>query len=188
MSQGTLYIHPRSPRSTWLNQLTEDLKLNITIKDISASEFKELFPLGKTPAFIDESGFKLTETPFVFLYLISLADNSKLAGSNEKEKANVGQWLNFYNQDVIEAFVAYMQSQDDESKEKALKKIAYYYEYIDNTLSTKKWLVGNEITIADIYLQKCFKSSVAYLGSLDKYKNVLRWINDGDEEKPIYKS
>lgn len=189
MSQGTIYIFPQSPRSFWIHQIISDLNLDITIKDNKSEEFGELFPLKKCPAFIDSTGFKLTETPVIYKYLVSLAENSTFGGVGTKEEASVAQWLNFTNQDFSDPIAAIVYiCKDEESKEKNKQKAIGYFEYVNNTLADKKWLVGNQITIADIYLFKCFKGFSDFVGGVAHLPNIVRWMGDVETEKPIYKA
>lgn len=70
MSVGTLYTLTSSTRSQVLEGLLSYLSLDIKVVPAKEDEaqFAELFPLKKTPAFVDAKGFKLTEFPAIAFY------------------------------------------------------------------------------------------------------------------------
>ena len=69
MSQGILYVLKLSPRSSILTDLIKYYKLDIEIStDTESESFIEKFPLRKTPTFIGNDGFQLTETIAIGIY------------------------------------------------------------------------------------------------------------------------
>lgn len=69
MSLGTLYFMDISPRSQLLEGLINYFKLDVKLVSYKDdAQFAELFPLKKTPAFIDAKGFKLTELQAIAYY------------------------------------------------------------------------------------------------------------------------
>jgi elongation factor 1-gamma len=190
-SQGILYYLPSSRRSNWLGHLIKALNLDIDFVDQTTSkEFEKEFPLKKGPAFIDSDGFKLTELLSVVEYLISISDNSNLKGKNVKDAAQVLRWLSYINHDVIRNWsaVAFGNLTGDannktailaaETKNKAASILEIQFKYIDNELSTRKYLSLNDyITVADEYLFAWYDAFASAIGGInaENYPHIFQW-------------
>ncbi|GMM30917.1 hypothetical protein DAMA08_036620 [Martiniozyma asiatica (nom. inval.)] len=188
MSQGTLYIFSKSPRSNWLGQLVSELELDISVEGIENDKFAANFPLKKAPAFIDNSGWKLTETIAIIQYLISLKESSSLAGNSTKEKAQVLKWLSLFNHDFIDAAVEILFfAKTDADKKLWIEKGTAILSYADAFLKYSKLLAADSITIADIFVYKVIISISPLVGGIEPFKNINRWIADVESIAPAYK-
>jgi elongation factor 1-gamma len=190
-SQGTVYYLPRSPRTNWLGHLIKALKLDIEFVDqTNNKEFEKEFPLKKGPAFIDADGFKLTEVISIAEYLISISDNSDLKGKNLKDAAQVLRWLSYVNQDLLKSWAAVGKPNNftEEEKAVAVSALEFQFKYIDNELSTRKYLaLDGYITVADEYLfawYKIFASTVGGINS-ENYPHIYKWYETIKANDPV---
>lgn len=180
MSQTTIYILPCSPRSNWLAALAKSLNVEVNIVPFSESEeYFKLFPLKKTPALVDSNGFQLTEILAIVQYLLALSSDKTKAGKTIEDQAQVTRWLSFVNQDMADnwsgcIFIKKSQEEKQLSSAALVKQI----KYIDDELSTRKWLaVDDYITVADEYLFSWYNAFVRAIGGVDSknYPNLVKW-------------
>lgn len=182
MSNGSLFINPGSPRSNWLGALAKALNVDVEVIDCTTSEkFVKLFPLKKTPAFADSTGWELTEVLAIIEYLFSLASDKSLRGKTGKDQAQVMRWLSFVNQDMVNAWVDYVfYAETDAAKEKASSTLAGQLAYINSELATRTWLsVDGYQTVADEYLFSWYKGFGDVAGEITsaKYPYLTKWYD-----------
>ncbi|KAG1816678.1 elongation factor 1-gamma [Suillus subaureus] len=104
--------------------------------DNQKPEFLAKFPHGKIPAFEGANGFNLTEGAPIARYLAGLAPNSGLLGSTPEDAAVVDQWN----------FLPYSKGIHTALAERQLRSLIT----LETHLSTRTFLVGDRITLADI--------------------------------------
>lgn len=180
MSNGTLFINPGSPRSNWLGALASTLQVNVDVVDCTKSEeFVKLFPLKKTPAFADSTGYKLTEVLAIIEYLFSLSPVTTLKGKTNKDAAQVMRWLSYVNQDMVNAWVDFVfYAKTEEAKSNASSTLASQLAYLNDELATRKYLaVDGYVTVADEYLFSWYAGFGEVAGGIDstKYPYLTKW-------------
>lgn len=178
MSQGTVYIHPRSPRSNWLGPFAKALKLDIEVVDsLQNKDFEDSFPLKKTPAFKDSTGFELTEAIAIIEYFVFISDDKYLKGKTVKDIAQVLRWLSFINQDCCGVLgdIVFVQK-TEEGKAESVLKLAKLVKYINDQLKGKTYLAADYLTVADIYLFAFFDTINAFVKITEEsYPNLAKW-------------
>lgn len=192
MSQGTVFIISKSPRSNWLGALVNALNVDVDVVDIATSEeFPKLFPLKKAPAFADSTGYKLTEVLAIIEYLFSLSSNTVLKGKNAKDTAQVIRWLSYVNQDVVNTWCDYVFVQTtEEGKAKTAATLASQLKYINDELVTRKYLaVDGYTTVADEYLFSWYVALAEVAGgvSATQYPYLVRWYENVKSQDPVAK-
>jgi elongation factor 1-gamma len=189
-SQGTLYYFPSSPRSNWLGHLIKAINLDIAFVDQTKSkEFEKEFPLKKGPAFIGADGFKLTEVISIVEYLISISDNYTLKGKNLKDETQVLRWLSYVNQDVVKSWSAVVFGNlTGEAKDAAVSTLESQFKYIDNELSTRKYLALDDyITVADEFLFSWYSAFASSVGGInaENYPHIFQWYETIKANDPV---
>ncbi|GAA5930955.1 hypothetical protein JCM10213_003954 [Rhodosporidiobolus nylandii] len=134
-----------------------------------SAEYLEKFPLGLVPA-LEKGDFKLTEAIAVSQFLASQENKAGLLGSSKEQAAQITQWASWANSDLLPTIAAwfrplvgaapYQKPAVEAAKAKALKHLAY----LEKTLSTRTFLVGERVTLADIFV-----AAVLFRG----FENVL---------------
>ncbi|GMM45455.1 hypothetical protein DAPK24_020300 [Pichia kluyveri] len=179
MTWATLYMEPNSGRSNWISDLGKYVGLDIESVDVkTVDNYKELFQLGKTPALITSDGFKLTEAVVIYVYIINSSSKPEFLGKNLKEKATNMKWLSFFNSDFIFAFIQAFFGTTDNDKSSGMEKIYNYTEYFNNELKEKKtkYLISDEILVADIVAYKIFHQFSIFGLSYDKYNKIAPYL------------
>lgn len=142
-------------------------KLNV----VSELEANAPFITNKFPALLD-GDVHLWGTVAVAFYLSSL-----LKGGNALEEAQVLQWVNLAEQEILPAVMSLsIKSASARARQEVEKQLAA----LNQLLLTRTYLVGEKVTLADIAV--CCVLLPAFKKALDastrsSYKNVMRWFN-----------
>lgn len=157
------------------------IELNILKGDTQTAEFLKKNPLGKIPVLETAAGEIICESNAILHYL---ADQHLIAGKDSISKAKVLQWqffeqyshepyiavarfINFYLGLPVERLEEYKQKQQGGHKALA---------HMEQQLKQSPFLVGSELTLADISLYAY--THVAEQGGFDlnQYPAILDWI------------
>lgn len=146
-------------------------------------ELQKANPCGAVPTLITEEGKPLSQTLAILEYYCDLKKNTTLLPPpGTYERALVMQWLSFSVTDFHAsllplfaiAFEAYTHEQTiSEVKKVAVNRIDQYYKVIDQSLTGKDFITGNNFTVADCDLFLILAWSVDFLKvPVDSYKNI----------------
>lgn len=192
MTQATLFANDM-PRNTTCKALIEHFNLDIEIVDPSKSEiYQKEFPLHKTPAFISAEGEKLHEFIPLSMYLASQIKDDKvrvqLIGENSDymKQAQIGKWLSLVNSDffINVATIFYMAldrlPMEETAHARAWNEVKSVVNVFEERLKDNDYLVGNEITMADLDSVTIWVFSAQHVVGkelLNKYPHIEIWIN-----------
>ncbi|KAH7911276.1 glutathione S-transferase C-terminal-like protein [Hygrophoropsis aurantiaca] len=150
-------------------------------------EFLTKFPMGKIPAFEDESGYTLVEGTSIAHYLASIAPQSGLLGSNVKEAAQIDQWIHFTESEILtyvdRVYGLVLGMTGDYNKgahDYLINNQNRALDALEKYLSTHSYLVGDSITLADIILTATIGRAVAVtLGAAERaiYPNIIAYFD-----------
>ena len=117
-------------------------------------DFRDINPFGYVPALELDDGSVLTEGPAIVQYLADRAPQKKLAPANGTiARYQLQEWLNFITSELHKQFSPLFDpSMPDEAKEKFRGKIRNRFEWINEQLGDKPFLMGDDFTVADAYL------------------------------------
>ena len=123
-------------------------------KTKSGADFLQVNPKGQVPVLALDDGDRLTEGPAIVQYIADQAPSSGLvppAGS--KERYRVQEWLNFITSELHKNFSPlFRPNTPDAYKPVAKENLANRFDYLDRHLAGRKYLMGDQFTIADAYL------------------------------------
>ncbi|KAG1842400.1 hypothetical protein DFJ58DRAFT_806464 [Suillus subalutaceus] len=153
--------------------------------DNQKPEFLAKFPHGKIPAFESANGLNLTEGAPIARYLAGLAPNSGLLGSTPEDAAVVDQWVHFVESEIstqndlisgmLRNFFPYSKGFHTVLVERQLRSLIT----LETHLSTRTFLVGDRITLADITAAAVLQRVVAVTADADvraKLINTIRFL------------
>lgn len=189
-SKGTLYTFPGNARAYKAQiaaqysgaQLTianeEQFKMNETNR---SSEFVEKFPTGKVPAYENDAGVYLFEANAIAYFL----SNDQLRGQTPVEQSQVFQWIEYSDREIAPVsqtlvypcmgILQFNKNQNEHAKSE-LKKIL---NLLDQYLSTRTYLVGERVTLADVTvacdLFLLFQWIIDFT-MREEHKHVTRWF------------
>ncbi|PVH92018.1 eEF1-gamma domain-containing protein [Periconia macrospinosa] len=188
MSFGKLYSYAGNPRTTSLLAVAKenglDLEFVETQPSEASAEYLKLNKLGKVPTFEGADGYVLSESIAIAVYLTSQNEKTSLLGKTKQDYASILRWMSFANQEVLTPLGGwfrpiigrdpYNKKNVDESQKAALKAVHVFEEH----LLTHTYLVGERLTLADIFAASIFARGFQYF--FDKKwrsenPNVTRW-------------
>jgi glutathione S-transferase len=184
----------RSQRILWL---LEELNLPYEIKryqrdpetNLAPLELKAVHPLGKSPV-IEDGPHTLIESGALVDYLIRRHGDGRLqpdpATATYDEYV---QWLHFAEGSamlplILNLYVGRLGDAGAPLQPRIDSELANYLGYLDTALGLTPYLIGDELTGADI--QMSFVAEFAKSqGKLENYPNVLAWV-DRFQSRPAY--
>jgi glutathione S-transferase len=129
-------------------------KVDRRTKRVDGVDFATINPKGYVPALRLDDGTVLTENVVVLQYIADLNPAAKLlpaAGSMERYR--VLEWLSFINSEVHKSFSPlFHPGVSDDTKAFARNNLSQRISYVETALGDKKYLMGDQFTIADAYL------------------------------------
>ncbi len=118
------------------------------------SDYYAINPKGAVPALKLDNGQVLTEGVAIMQYVADQKPESGLAPKNGSfERYRVQEWLNYVTSEVHKGFSPlWNPTADPAVKQYALDNLTKKFEYLNQQLTGKKYLTGDNFTIADSYL------------------------------------
>jgi len=109
---------------------------------------------GYVPALKLDDGQLLTEGPAIVQYLADRKPDSGLAPKNgTPERYRLQEWLNFITAEIHKGFSPlFRPNRPDEYKTISKENLAKRFDWLDQQLKGKDYLMGKTFTVADAYL------------------------------------
>ena len=125
-----------------------------THKTEDGGDYYAINPKGYVPLLELDDGDRLTEGPAIVQYLADRNPASKLApAAGTMERYHLQEWLNFITAELHKQFSPLFQSTTPaEYKETLKEKIGQRFDWVDQQLNGKDYLMGSTFTVADAYL------------------------------------
>ncbi|MEA2933438.1 MAG: glutathione S-transferase [Variibacter sp.] len=149
-----------------------------TKKLADGGDYFAVNPKGMVPVLQLDDGDYLTEGPAIVQYLADQAPNAKLippAGS--KERYRVLEWLNYITSEIHKSFSPlFKPNTPDEYKTISKENLAQKFGYIDQQLAGKKYLTGDQFTVADAYLFTVLNWTKFHHMDLAQWPNIAAFM------------
>jgi glutathione S-transferase len=128
-------------------------KVNLkTHKTETGEDYYAINPKGSVPALRLDDGSVLTEGPAIVQYLADRKPETKLAPpAGTMERYRLTEWLTFINGEIHKTFSPLFGNGSDEVKQEARSKVKKRFEYVEQQLAGKEFLLGDTFTVADAY-------------------------------------
>jgi len=125
-----------------------------TRRTASGVNYLAVNPKGYVPAITMADGSVLTEAGAIIQYLADQQPASGLAPANgSPERYRLIEWITFISSEIHKGFGPLWNPAAPEAMKAATKeKLAARFAYLDETLATRPFLMGDTFTIADAYL------------------------------------
>ncbi|CCE62169.1 hypothetical protein TPHA_0C00120 [Tetrapisispora phaffii CBS 4417] len=189
MSNGTLYVKD-FPRAILARSLVKYYKIDVKVEDAETSEtYKRDCPVGRIPAFVGPNDFILTEIAAINPFLVELISDEKvkkqLLGKDYKERALIAKWISLSNTDffmtLADIFYMYINRYPyhQDIVDRGFEQLEKVSETYENRLKDHKYLVNDDITLADLLsvTQWAFAVQLCYGPEWRaKYPGIVRWV------------
>jgi len=184
----------RSQRILWL---LEELGAPYEIKNyqrdattrLAPPELKDVHPLGKSPV-ITDGAVTIAESGAIVDYIIRKYGKGRLApaaGSPDAEKYN--EWLHYAEGSamlplMLNMYVARLGEAGAPLQPRIASEMANHLGYVNGALEGRDWLMGDELSGADI--QMSFVGEVGRaMGQAATYPNIKAWV-ERFQARPAY--
>jgi glutathione S-transferase len=120
----------------------------------SGADYWQINAKGYVPALMLDSGEVITEGPAIGQYIADQAPQKKLAPANGTiERVRLQSWLTFIGTEMHKTFAPFFNPKaTQEWKDIAMANLERRLGYVDQELSGRSYLMGEDFTVADAYL------------------------------------
>jgi len=116
-------------------------------------KLEDVNPKGYVPVLELDNGVRLTEVPAVLQYIADQAQQSRLAPPfGTFERYRLQEWLNYLSSEVHKSFWPFFHSGCESEKPNQRERLLSRFQWIENTLGDKPFVMGDSFTVADAYL------------------------------------
>jgi glutathione S-transferase len=199
-----LYMHPASTTSRAVMLFIADNKIPVDMQvvDIFTGEhtkdpFAQVNPSKLIPV-LEDGDFRLTESSAILKYLAEKT-GSPAYPKDLKQRARVNEAMDWFNSQfyrdygyglVYPQLFPNLKRETDETQKSAVKwgkegTQRWLQVLNDHILGNKKYLCGNEITIADYFGLALLQVGEVIRCNLKSYPNIARWL-DLMKSRPSY--
>jgi glutathione S-transferase len=184
----------RSQRILWL---LEELGVPYEIKPyhrntttrLAPPELKAVHPLGKSPV-VTEDGRTIAESGAIVDYIVRKHGGGRLSpasGASDFEKYN--EWLHYAEGSamlplMLNMYVMRLGEAGAPLQPRIEDEMANHLGYVDQSLEGRDWLMGKDLTGADIQMSFVGEVCGAF-GQLDRYPNIKGWV-ERFQARPAY--
>ncbi|MBL8305587.1 MAG: glutathione transferase GstA [Rubrivivax sp.] len=126
-----------------------------TKKLADGTDYLGINPKGYVPLLELDNGERLSEGPAIVQYIADQAPASKLApAAGTMARYRLMEWLNFTTSELHKGFSPlFNPAITDEGTKKVFRdKLVERFTWVDGQLAGKAWVLGEDFTVADIYL------------------------------------
>ncbi|EOI5798315.1 glutathione transferase GstA [Cronobacter dublinensis] len=137
-----------------------DIDFTLVAVDLAAKrtengeDYLTINPKGQVPALLLDDGTLLTEGVAIVQYIADLVpDRQLLAPVGSMTRYHTLEWLNYIATELHKGFTSlFRPGTPDEYKTIAREQLQKKFEYVNEALAQKQWLMGLRFSVADAYL------------------------------------
>jgi glutathione S-transferase len=150
----------------------------LTKKAADGLDFNEVNPKGYVPALTLDSGETLTENVCVLQYIADRNPAAKLAPAfGTMERYRLIEWLAFISSEIHKNFSPlFRQDASEDARQFAISTLGKRLDYLQNSLGSKPWVMGEQFTIADCYLGVVLGWASHVKLDLGKWPELKRYV------------
>lgn len=127
-----------------------DFKTGLTASGIA---YKTINPKGYVPALQLDDGQLLTEGPAIVQYLADLVPAKGLAPApGGLPRVRLQEWLTFIGTELHKSFSPLFRPGPEETKAAAVGRLEVWFDWLNEELEKRPYLLGEQLSVADIYL------------------------------------
>jgi glutathione S-transferase len=186
----------RSQRILWL---LEELKLPYEIRQhkrdpktrLAPPELKRIHPLGKSPV-IEDDGRVIAESGAIIDYILRKYGDGRLQPRNSDAKYdNYVHWMHYAEGSgmpalIVRGNVARLGDAAKEALPRLDAEVALHLGYLDGALKGWPYVLGDQLSAADIQLSFIAELAAARVG-IAAYPNIEGWMKRF-QTRPAYKT
>ena len=157
----------------------EVIKLNLKTDRLlpDGRHLNDINPKGYVPVLELDDGTLLTENVAMLQYIADQFPESKLAPPNgTMERVRMQEWLSYVNTEIHKIMSNFHNPiLPEEMREFFKQRLAMRFAYVDEHLAGKKFLLGDQHSVADYYLLIVTSWAPGHKVDLSAYENISAW-------------
>jgi glutathione S-transferase len=144
----------------------------------SGEAYRDINPPGYVPALRLDDGEVLTEGPAIVQYIADRAPEKKLAPpAGTMERYRLQSWLNFVATEIHRSFTPlFNPAMPEETKAFFRERLLQRIGHVNARLAGRDYLMGDQLTVADIYLFVTMSWTKPTKIDLTSFPNVLAFM------------
>jgi glutathione S-transferase len=148
-------------------------------KTKSGKDYWTINPKGQVPVLEFDNGDRLTEGPVIVQWIADQNPGANLIPpAGKPERYRVQEWLNFITSELHKNFSPlFRPNTPDEYKPVAKENLANRFGYLDRHLAGRKYLMGDQFTVADAYLFTILNWTKFQSIDLAQWPNVKAYVD-----------
>ncbi len=158
----------------------EFVPMDMNTNERRQEPYLSINPNGQVPSLVVDENFVLLESQAINYY-IATKFKPELLGVSDEEKASVWQWSLWAILNPQRYFLdlamekAWMKTNDEKVIKHAEEQLARFLKIFDNHLAGKDFVVGDNLTLADINVATTMSYADFSSFDLSAYGNIKRW-------------
>ena len=166
--------------------VSKELGLPISLQKVNTKDksmegggdFWQVNAKGYVPTLELDNGERLTEGPAIVQYLADQKPDAGLAPKNGTlERYRLQEWLNFLTSEVHKQFSPLFRPNTPEDyKPVAKENLAKRFDWLDQQLAGKEYLLGSKFSVADAYLFTLLRWTKPTQIDLAKWPNLKAYV------------
>jgi glutathione S-transferase len=138
------------------------------------SDYYGINPLGYVPMLELDDGTRLREGPAIVQYVADQVPNKNLAPANGTlPRYRLQEWLTFIGTEIHKTFSPlFNPATPEEAKGMFRDKLASRFEFVDQQLEGKEYVMGDHFTVADAYLYVVTRWTKPMNIDIARFKNL----------------
>ncbi len=118
--------------------------------------FYQVLPTGKVPL-LEHKGYRIWESAVVCEYLEEVFAQPALLPSDPAKRAEARIWIAWSGDVLVSLFYRLLKEQDSSKWEEHRAALRQALEKLDSELADRAWLLGDQLTLADLELYPWFE-------------------------------
>jgi len=148
-------------------------------KTKSGTDYWTINPKGQVPVLELDNGERLTEGPVIVQYIADKKPESGLVPPcGTPERYRVQEWLNFTTSELHKSFgPIFRPTTPDAFKDISRANLGKRFDWIDQQLAGKQYLMGDKFSIADAYMFTVMRWSPRVNIDISKWPNIKAYVD-----------
>ena len=166
-------------------------KLDPKNKKVSEGDYLQMVnPKGQVPALRMDNGEVLTETAVITQYIADLKPELKLIPAfGTLERYRLMEWMNYIATELQKGFSPLWNPKTpDDIRAQTLASVEKKFDFISTHLTKNKYLLGNNYSVADIYLYVVMGWTKNFKLDISKWPKIISLIETVGQRPAVQKT
>lgn len=149
-----------------------------TRKTVGGEDYNDVNPKGYVPALRLDDGQVLTEAAVILQYLADQKPESGLAPpAGTLARYRLMEWLHFISTEIHKVFSPLFKADiTPAAREAQVAQLARRFDYVEQRLREKSFLMGDDFTVADAYLFTVASWSTPLNIDLQRWPKIVEYL------------